>query len=77
MKKSIVYSLLVSVSMISAAAYADDPDLKAGVLTTQRYVDDGLEFVYKVATGASNGAVKTLQTDVGNLQTAVGTMMML
>ena len=72
MKKSIVYSLLASVSMITTAAYADDPDLKAGVLTTQRYVDDGLEFVYKVANGTENGAVKTLQTDVSNLQTDVG-----
>lgn len=64
---------MTSLVVFSTAAYADDTDPKAGVLTTQRYVDDGLEFVYKVATGASNGAVKTLQTDVGNLQTAVGT----
>ena len=47
--------------MFSIAAYADNDD---GALTTKKYVNDGLEFVYKVANGVSPGAVKTLQETV-------------
>ena len=75
MKKKFLYSLIAYLSVVSIGAYAADPeDPKAKVLTTQRYVDDGLEFVYKVANGTENGAVKTLQTNVSNLQTDVGNL---
>lgn len=58
MNKKLLYSSIAFVSMIATAAYAD-PDPKAGVLTTQRYVDDGLAYVYGVANNA--------QTDVDDL----------
>lgn len=61
MKKSMVCGLMMSVSMFSIAAYADNDD---NALTTKKYVNDGLEFVYKVANGVSPGAVKTLQETV-------------
>ena len=70
MRKSIMCGLMISVSMFSIGAYAADGD---DALTTKKYVNDGLEFVYKVATGASDGAVKTLQQNVGDLQGTVGT----
>ena len=72
MKKSVLYSLIASISMVSAGAYAD-PDASNSALTTKGYVDTGLKYVYDVATGASNGTVKNLQNDVTNLQNAIGT----
>jgi hypothetical protein len=62
MKKSMVCGLMMSVSMFSIAAYADNDD---NALTTKKYVNDGLEFVYKVANGVYDGTVKTLQNTVG------------
>ena len=64
MKKSMVCGLMMSVSMFSIAAYADNDD---NALTTKKYVNDGLTFVYGVANGTENGAVKTLQQVVGQV----------
>ena len=69
MKKSIIYGMIASISMISATAYADPvSDDATAALTTKGYVDSGLKYVYDVATGASNGAVSAIQTalDDGN-----------
>ena len=63
MKRNFLCGLIASVSMISIGAYADNDD---NALTTKKYVNDGLEYVYKVASGISDGAVKSLQTIVGN-----------
>lgn len=62
MKSKFLCGLIMSVSMFSIGAYAADD---SGALTTKKYVNDGLEFVYKVASGASDGTVKTLQQQVG------------
>lgn len=67
MKRNFLYGLIASVSMISIGAYADPvPDASSAALTTKGYVDDGLKYVYKVASGISDGAVKSLQNIVGN-----------
>ena len=71
MKKSVLYSLIASISMVSASAYATDPDATESALTTKGYVDAGLKYVYKVAEGTENGTVKTLKNTIGN--TAMGT----
>ena len=63
MKKKILYGLVASISMATAGAYATDASDNA--VTTKGYVDAGLKYVYKVANGISDGAVKTLQTAVG------------
>ena len=84
MKKSMLYGLLTSLAVFSTVAYANnDPDASSSALTTKGYVDAGLEFVYGVANGTSNGAVKNLQNalsdgnggliDVSDLQDAIGT----
>lgn len=66
MKRNFLCGLIASVSMISIGAYADPvPDASSAALTTKGYVDDGLKYVYKVASGISDGAVKSLQTIVG------------
>lgn len=80
MKKIVFSGFMASVLMASSAAFADE---SATALTTKNYVDSGLRAVYRVATGAENGAVKDLQTAVGDstgglvkdvtaLQTTVG-----
>lgn len=61
MKKIVFSGFMASVLMASSAAFADDNT----TLTTKNYVDSGLRAVYRVATGAENGAVKDLQTTVG------------
>jgi len=67
MKRNFLCGLIASVSMISIGAYADPvPDATSAALTTKGYVDDGLKYVYKVASGISDGAVKSLQNIVGN-----------
>ncbi len=67
MKRNFLCGLIASVSMISIGAYADPvPDASSAALTTKGYVDDGLKYVYKVASGISDGAVKSLQNIVGN-----------
>jgi len=71
MKKSVLYSLIASISMVSAGAYATDPDASSSALTTKGYVDAGLKYVYDVAEGTENGTVKTLKNTVGNA--ALGT----
>lgn len=78
MKKKLLYGLIASISMLSVGAYADPVDTPAAnadvsdsAFTTKGYVDTGLKYVYKVATGAENGAVKTLQQTVGGMQTAL------
>jgi hypothetical protein len=79
MKKSVLYSLIASMSMISAAASAAPvADDSTASLTTKGYVDAGLKYVYD----AINGDVTNLQTalsdgngglvDVGDLATTVG-----
>jgi hypothetical protein len=80
MKKSLVCGFMISASIFSVAAYADPND---DALTTKKYVNDGLEYVYKVANGTSNGTVKNLQSalsdengnliNVGDLADKVGT----
>lgn len=66
MKKNFLCGLIASVSMISIGAYADPvPDASSAALTTKGYVDDGLKYVYRVASGISDGAVKSLQNIVG------------
>ena len=66
MKRNFLCGLIASVSMISIGAYADPvPDASSAALTTKGYVDDGLKYVYKVASGISDGAVKSLQNIVG------------
>lgn len=54
MKKSVLWTLMASISAVSVgAAYADDPvsqpDATAAALTTKGYVDAGLQYVYKSA----------------------------
>lgn len=72
MKKSFLYGLIASVSMVSFQAYADPvPDATSSALTTKGYVDAGLKYVYDVAEGTENGTVKTLKNTIGN--TAMGT----
>ena len=65
MKKIVFSGFMASVLMASSAAFADDNT----TLTTKNYVDSGLRAVYRVATGAENGAVKDLQTAVGTAGT--------
>ena len=72
MKKSVLYTLMASISMVSVgAAYADDPvsqtDATAAALTTKGYVDKGLEYVYK----AAKNDAKAISDKVGNA--AMGT----
>jgi len=72
MKKSVLYTLMASISMVSAgAAYADDPvsqtDATAAALTTKGYVDAGLQYVYK----AAKDDAKAISDKVGNA--AMGT----
>lgn len=79
MKKSMMCGLMMSVSLFSISAYAADGD---NALTTKKYVNDGLSFVYGVANGTENGAVKDIKAalsdgnngliNVGNLANAVG-----
>lgn len=68
MKKKLMCGLMLSVSLFSIAAYADEEDDK---LTTKGYVNSGLQFVYDVATGKSNGTVKNLQQSVNNMENAL------
>ena len=63
MNKKLMCGLMMSVSLFSISAYAADGD---DALTTKKYVNDGLSFVYGVANGTENGAVKTLQATVGS-----------
>lgn len=83
MKKSVLYSLMASVSMFSIGAHAEDASPSA--LTTKGYVDTGLKYVYDSIKGDVNnvqGDITDLQTalsdgnggliDVGDLKTAVG-----
>lgn len=63
MNKKLMCGLMMSVSLFSISAYAADGD---NALTTKKYVNDGLSFVYGVANGTENGAVKTLQATVGS-----------
>lgn len=83
MKKSVLYSLMASVSMFSIGAHAEDASPSA--LTTKGYVDTGLKYVYDSIKGDVNnvqGDITNLQTalsdgnggliDVGDLKTAVG-----
>lgn len=65
MKKSVLYSLMASVSMFSIGAYAEDASTSA--LTTKGYVDTGLKYVYD----AIKGDVTDVQGDITNLQTAL------
>ena len=67
MKKNFVCGLIASISMVSISAYADPVanDASSSALTTKGYVDAGLQYVYDIANGTSNGAVKTLQSAVG------------
>lgn len=79
MNKKLMCGLMMSVSLFSISAYAAGGD---DALTTKKYVNDGLSFVYKVANGTENGAVKDIQNalsdgnngliNVGNLANAVG-----
>ena len=62
MKRNFLCGLIASVSMISIGAYADNDD---NALTTKKYVNDGLEYVYKVANGTLPGTVQNLQNIVG------------
>ena len=63
MKKSVLYSLIASLSMVSAGAYADPvADASSSALTTKGYVDAGLKYVYD-----------SIQGDVEALQETVGT----
>ena len=66
MKKIVFSGFMASVLMASSAAFAEE---SATALTTKNYVDSGLRAVYRVATGAENGAVKDLQTTVGKAGT--------
>ncbi len=68
MNKKLMCGLVLSVSLFSISAYAADGD---DALTTKKYVNDGLSFVYKVANGTADGAVKTLQQQVGNNTTGL------
>lgn len=63
MNKKLMCGLMMSVSLFSISAYAVDGN---DALTTKKYVNDGLSFVYGVANGTENGAVKTLQATVGS-----------
>jgi hypothetical protein len=72
MNKKLLYSLIASLSMISAGAHANtEQDASDSALTTKGYVNAGLEYVYKIAEGNETGTVKTLKDTVGN--TAMGT----
>lgn len=65
MKKSVLYSLMASVSMFSIGAHAEDASPSA--LTTKGYVDTGLKYVYD----SIKGDVTNVQGDITNLQTAL------
>jgi hypothetical protein len=71
MNKKLLYSLIASLTMISAGAYANEPvqDDDNSALTTKGYVDAGLKFVYDSAKSNVEG----IETDITNLQEAVGT----
>jgi hypothetical protein len=67
MKKSVLWTLMASISIVSAsAAYADDPvsqpDATDAALTTKGYVDAGLQYVYKSAKDDA----KAISDKVGN-----------
>ncbi|MBQ6012277.1 MAG: hypothetical protein IJL23_04140 [Alphaproteobacteria bacterium] len=69
MKKSVLYSLIASISMVSAGAYADPvADASSSALTTKGYVDTGLKYVYD----SIQSDVGDIQVDVTNLQNTVG-----
>ncbi len=68
MNKKLMCGLVLSVSLFSISAYAADGD---NALTTKKYVNDGLSFVYGVANGTENGAVKTLKQQVGDSTTGL------
>lgn len=68
MNKKLMCGLVLSVSLFSISAYAADGD---DALTTKKYVNDGLSFVYGVANGTENGAVKTLKQQVGDNTTGL------
>lgn len=68
MNKKLMCGLMMSVSLFSISAYAADGD---DALTTKKYVNDGLSFVYGVANGTENGAVKTLKQQVGDSTTGL------
>ncbi|MBO7509125.1 MAG: hypothetical protein J6T57_02530 [Alphaproteobacteria bacterium] len=80
MNKKILYGLVASLSMVSAGAYATDASENA--VTTKGYVDAGLKYVYKVANGTENGAVKNINEalsdgnggliNVGDLKEKIG-----
>lgn len=83
MKKSFVYGLVMSVSIFAINAYADPVvDASASAVTTKGYVDAGLKYVYKVANGTENGAVKNINEalsdgnggliNVGDLKDKIG-----
>lgn len=68
MKKSVLYSLIASMSMISVAASAAPvADDSTASLTTKGYVDSGLKYVYD----AIKGDVTNVQGDITDLQTAL------
>ena len=68
MNKKLMCGLVLSVSLFSISAYAADGD---DALTTKKYVNDGLSFVYGVANGTADGAVKTLKQQVGDSTTGL------
>lgn len=80
MKKKLMCGLVLSVSLFSISAYAADGD---DALTTKKYVNSGLSFVYKVANGTETGAVQDIKTalsdgnngliNVGTLSNKIGT----
>lgn len=63
MNKKLMCGLMMSVSLFSISAYAEDD---GNALTTKNYVNEGLSFVYGVANGTVDGAVKNLQQQVGD-----------
>lgn len=65
MKKSVLYSLMASVSMFSIGAYAEDASTSA--LTTKGYVDTGLKYVYD----SIKGDVTNVQENITNIQNAL------
>lgn len=65
MKKSVLYSLMASVSMFSIGAYAEDASTSA--LTTKGYVDTGLKYVYD----SIKGDVTNVQGNITDIQNAL------
>lgn len=74
MKKSVLYSLMASISIFSVAAYAEgetSAGQKSAVLATKNYVDGGLSKVYQAAKGLINNLAVDVNDNTTNLNNEI------